>query len=779
MTHREALAQARAGQHDTALATLASLVKRHPEQPLYLYDYVTVLGWAEKDAAALSHLSALDLKAAPNYVLEALGKSARNLKRFPLSIKIYRIAVRRLPDDIQSTLGLAMSLAENGDHTEANTLISRLSARHPENIMVLNTRAYVQLMRQDFFQALDTYERILALQPDNQEARRGRILITARLGAPHLAADMARGNPGLLSAKELDAIRRDRIAIAIRWGRLPGKDDSPSFEDSDQAIAALEARLQKTASDDPVTRNRLRYDLMEALYDRQRYGDVIATYENLCLPAEQAPDRALLAAAGSYLQLRKPEKSLSLLQLVLKRNPRDFDTAVTLVYAYVDNEDFGRAQSLIDQLMKQEPPWEGGKQGLPRRANYRKLQADVTGALVLAFSGDMNESQSRMENLLSLAPGNAELRAELGYIHLWRGLPDRALKAFRLAQAIHPGLLNARQGEAYARQDLYDFRNSHELLQQMEKRYPRDPGVRRLQRTWAIHNMRELYLTTGYGESTGVQEGSEDFNIDAWLYSQPLKYRYRPFLYTHYATAKFPEGDAQYGRVGVGLEYRQRRYRVTSTLTRDDDDSSINAGLALNGLWKLSDHWHVGAGYDSNSNDIPLRGRLNEQVEGWSGNLDVTYYFHESRRVSAGVQYLDFSDGNIRKNARATLFQRLFTRPHYKLDGTAGVYASSNTRGSTSYFNPRKDLNLDVTLVNEWLQFRHYENAFRHRLGLSLGSYYQKDFGTKGIGALFYEQQWNPNDTFEISYGITRANRVYDGNRENYTRLYLTLDWRF
>ena len=777
--HHEALMQARAGQHEDALGILASLVKRHPGEAPYLYDYVTVLGWAERDAEALSHLDAIDLETAPVYVLEALAKSARNLKRFPLSIRIYRAAAHRFPERIQSALGLAMSLADQGNGEEAAAVAGRMLQRHPGRSDILNTLAYVQLQQKNYFQALATYERVLASDPENRTAMRGRILITARLGAPHLAADMAARTPGMLTAEELDAIQRDRTAMAIRWGRLPDREDAPASRDSERAIASLRARLARVPGDGPPVRAKLQYDLMEALYDQQRHGEVITTFEELDSPAQALPDRVLTTAAGAYLQLKAPDKSLPLLQIVRQRNPENFDAALMLVYTHVDNENFDEARALANSLSEQEPPWRGGQEGTPLQPNPHKLEADVTAALVEAFAGDLEEAQARLETLLSNAPNNAELRSELAHINLWRGLPETALRESRIARALRPGLLNARLAEAVARLELYDFRNSHVLLREAEQRHPRAPGVKRLRRTWTVHNMRELYLTSGYGKSTGVQEGSEDFNIDAWLYSQPLKYRYRPFLYTHFATARFPEGDARYGRVGVGLEYRERRYRLVSTLTRDDDDSNVNAGLALSGLWKLTDHWHLGAGYDSNSNDIPLRGRLNEQVEGWSGKVDLTYYFHESRRIDTGLQYLDFNDGNIRNNASAVLSQRLFTRPHYRLDGSLGAYASSNTRDAAPYFNPARDLNLDISLVNEWLQFRRYERAFRHRLGFSLGSYYQKGFGAKGVGGLFYEQQWNPDDTFEISYGVSRARKAYDGAMENQTRLYLTLDWRF
>jgi biofilm PGA synthesis protein PgaA len=113
------------------------------------------------------------------------------------------------------------------------------------------------------------------------------------------------------------------------------------------------------------------------------------------------------------------------------------------------------------------------------------------------------------------------------------------------------------------------------------------------------------------------------------------------------------------------------------------------------------------------------------------------------------------------------------------MDGLLGIYASRNTRDDAPYFNPASDLAADVTLDNEWLLYRRYEYSFSHRLALTAGTYHQEDFGSDPTWALQYEQRWAPHDQFDLAYGVTRARRIYDGDAEYQTTLYLNLDWRF
>ena len=780
--HEQALAQARAGELEPALITLESLVRDHPERKRYLHDYITVLGWAERDAEALALLPRLDPATAPFYVLESLAKSARNLRRYARAAALYRGVLERAPQRRAARVGLALTLADMGEIEQARKTLSAWPQDNTDT-EILAARAYVALRGSAHFEALQHYERLLQQDPGNGEARRGRLFTLARLGAPHLALAMARSEPGLLSEEERDAIAADAGALDIRWSRLPH--DRPAVRQAElaKAIAGLETRLRRLERQGrgatPPAR-RMRFDLMVAYLEDQRPAEVIARYEALAQDDRPLPPYVLGTAAAAYLQLRRPERALALLREALERDPRHFDHRLLEIYALVESESFDEALSKAEALAAALPPWVGKGPPAYRRPNAEKVTADLTAALVHAFADHLQEAQQRLQDLSDRAPHNADLRSELATVLRWRGLSRRALEEYTIAATLDPRLVSARAGKAHALWDRMAWRQGERLLRELQREAPGHHGVRDLARRWRLHNRRQLILATGYDESSGVTEGGENFVLDAWLYDRPRGHRHRFFLRSHLARAAFTkaEGRYDYRRAGLGWEYRRQDLELNAELSRNLE-GGIDAGLGLRLDWQAGDHWRLGAAYDSHSNEVPLRGRLNEGIEGWGANLEAAYVFHESRRIDAGLQYLDFTDGNRRRSARAGLFQRLRSEPHYKLDARADLYTSRNDRRNASYFNPRRDLSLDLTLVGEWLQFRRYERSFRHRFEAGAGIYEQQGFGSGPTWNLRYEQQWNPNERLELRYGISRARRLYDGNAEYITRFDLSLDWRF
>jgi len=80
--HAQAIENARGGNFIPALRTLERLRAQDPANRRYVYDYVLVLTWAEKDQAALDLAPLVDRAAAPIEVVEALAKAARNRRRF-------------------------------------------------------------------------------------------------------------------------------------------------------------------------------------------------------------------------------------------------------------------------------------------------------------------------------------------------------------------------------------------------------------------------------------------------------------------------------------------------------------------------------------------------------------------------------------------------------------------------------------------------------------------------------------------------------------------------
>ncbi len=465
--YQQALTQARAGKYTPALATLKELLDQHPAHLPYLYDYLTVLGWAEQDNQALALLPRLEISHAPLYTLESLAKSARNLHRYQTAAEIYREALRRQPQRLTAAIGLASTLADMGRFVDAQGTLEAHAVRQPDHPDILATQAYIMERRGDDFAALRVYERMLRLFPSNRTARRGRILVSARLGAPHLAAALARRAPGLLSPTELEAISSDRTAITIRWGRLPHGDPATRFEETDEAITELETRLQAlavTGRTDSPRALQSRFDLMAAYLDRQRVKEVVALYETLPETARRPPSYVLNTAANAYLQLQQPERARDLLREALEQQPDDFDSRLALVYALVESEAFPEALALVDRLSAEQPAWLG--QGPPayRRENPRRLTADSSAALVRAFADHLGEAQRRLENLSDQAPHNAALRTQKAYVYLWRGWPRRALEDFRIALDIDPRQLDAQTGSSQALLELADYRQGQTLL---------------------------------------------------------------------------------------------------------------------------------------------------------------------------------------------------------------------------------------------------------------------------------------------------------------------------
>ncbi len=769
LKHQQAIQLARDGQNDAALPLLRELTQAYPGRQEYFYDYVAVLSWAERYQDALDQAQQLNLPEAPVYVLESLGRAARGVGDTAQAVDYYRMAVQRAPDRIDSVIGLAKSLTEQGRAQEAVALLKPLLQDRPTDSAAWEALAYVYTNDQRLFEALAAYDRLLAIQPANREARRQQIMLTARLGAVPLALDMARDRPGVLTENELDALTLDAASKYIRWSDLYHPLPAQRFEDTDRAIALLQkvlTRLGQRGEGHSPLAQRARYDLVVALRTRERPQDAIQLHEELLTSGAAIPDYATQAAADAYLNTRQPERARDIYTELLQRRPDDFQLRMALFHTHFDLNQQERAYTIIDTLAAEQTDPD------------LQLRTARSAALARAWGEDLADAQNRYERLSRAAPNNPQLHTELGYVYLWRGWPRRALEQFRISQAIEPEVVSGRLGEIDALRAVNDLRSADDLITQMNKNYPDDAQVNPLRRSWDNHNQRELSIQGGITYSNGTQVGSRDLALETRLYSQPQRLHYRVYARDYFAQSTFPEGKGTYHRFGAGLEYRDRDVEVSGEFS-EGFRRDAGLGVALRGSWLADDHWRFHAHYDSYSNEAPLRGRFNEDLDGWSLGAGAEYRVHESRAYAAALQQLEFSDGNRRIITSASAFQRLIQQPRYKLDGRLGVYASNNSRDDASYYNPASDFSLDASLLNEWLLSRRYSRVFLHRLGLNLGVYSASGYSSKPVGGLNYEHEWRLDDSLGVIYGVALNRPVYDGVYETHSRFYLNLRWRF
>ncbi len=790
-SHEAAVALARSGDYAKALAALERLAGEHPDDRRIAFDRIVVLGWAGRDAEALARASGLDLAGAPAYVLESIGRSARNLKRFDLAESVYRRSVSAHPGRQESRIGLALTLADRGRHEEARRLLVEALAAAPRGAgraALRVAQANVAESAGEWPSALSRYQEALAADPQSKEARAGLIRTAARLGAPALAAGFAARHPGLLPAPDVAAIADDQAAIEIRWGRIQERIESGearfawldrALRRSDGAATRLAAALRGSHATTPATtpatfdasERRLLADRIVALELRHRPADAVALYRDMREAGIEVPVYAVASAADALLAVRRPEEAASLYRDVLRAQPDDFAASLGLFFALVESEHLDDAIAHADTLAARTPPLRGQNRG-----NADAVTAQTLGVLGRVFGDRLDDAERKAYALRDAYPYNAGVREAFGSTAYARGWPRLADEEFRRALAVDPDNAGLHAERVQPLLDVHAWADARAQLREALDRRPDDSRVVRAQDLWDVHRMREFVLSTGFGRSSdATPTGTDDWRLDARVYTQPLAERWRVFAQSSIAHAEFAGDAARWHREGLGAEYRARDLRLTAALT---GGSSGRTGIEASGMRQFGDHWSVEVLGSSVSSNLPMQAwragvRANEAA------ATVRYAVNESRSFAAGASRLGFSDDNDRTAGWLSWFERWTSTPLWRFETTAWLGASRNSLDGAPYFNPASDATATVEAAVEWLTWRRYERNFRQRLSATVGTYAQEDFGSGAVLGLSYEHIWEIDRRLYLRYGVGRLLRPYDGERSGRSFATLALDGRF
>ncbi len=785
--HEAAIAQARSGDYTNALAALDRLAARHPDDLRIAFDRIVVLGWAGRDAEALSRASGLDLAHAPAYVLEGIGRSARNLKRFDLAESVYRRAVSMHPGRQESRIGLALTVSDRGRHTEARRLLDEALADAPRDTgraALLVALANVAEAAGEWPAALAKHQEALTADPRSKEAQAGLARTAARLGAATLATGFAARHPGLLPASEVAAMTDDQAAIEIRWGRIQERIESGearfawldrALGRSESAAARLAEALRGPAGATPATfdaseRRRLA-DRIVALELRRRPGDAVALYQDMRDAGIAVPSYAVASAADAMLAVRRPEEAAAMYREALQAQPDDFAASLGLFFALVESEHLDDAIAHADALAARTPPLRSAQRG-----NADAVTARTAAVLGRVYGDRLDDAERGASALRDAFPFSAAAREAVGSVAYARGWPRLADEEFRRALAADPGNAGLHAERVAPLLDVHAWADARAQLGEAVERRPDDSRVVRAQDLWTVHRMRELVLTAGFGRSSdATPTGTDDWRLDARVYTQPLADRWRVFAQSSIAHAGFAGDAVRWHREALGAEYRARDLRLTAAVT---DGSSGRTGIEASGTRQFGDHWSLGLLGSSVSSNLPMQAwrvgvRANEAA------ATVRYAVNESRSFAAGASRLGFSDGNDRTGGWLTWFERWTSTPLWRFETTAWLGASRNSLDGAPYFNPASDATATVEAAAEWLTWRRYERSFRQRASATVGTYSQEGFGSGAVLGLSYEHIREIDRRLSLRYGIGRLLRPYDGERSGRSFATLTLDGRF
>jgi biofilm PGA synthesis protein PgaA len=538
----------------------------------------------------------------------------------------------------------------------------------------------------------------------------------------------------------------------------------------DQALVVLDRILTDPAAPEHAMR-RSRLDQIVALRTREQMPEVVTAYEQLLDDGIEPPFYVTEAAADAWLQLKQPARAEPLYRQVLSDQPGFANARMGLFYALLEMEDFDGAFEVIDQSVDDT----AGETG-----SWPWAETRATAAMARAYANQLDQAQQRLESLRNEQPDNARILRDLATVYRWRGWPHRALDTAKLAAEQAPDNVGITLLRANILSDLGRYAEAGELFRRLHASNPENLHVERDHETWQQRRRWSMHLNGEYGESSGsaiAQFGSRDRAWSLRLNAPWLGDHVQPYLLYHYSDARFPEGEADYDRLGAGASWRHRRQHAYLEIHRNRTGAA-DSGLVAGYDWQVGDHWNFATRYESFSTDIPLRARGHD-IDGWKIEAGTRWQAHESLGVRTNLSRLDISDGNVRWAGLIALPHRLRSSAHHITDASLDLYASRASQSGGPYFNPTRDTSLTYVIEHDWLTWRRYEQSFAQRFVVGGGGYWQEGFGTHAIGLMRYEHVWRFSPRWRLHYGTGLASRVYDGDRERRLHGFMSLQGVF
>ncbi|HRG50786.1 MAG TPA: poly-beta-1,6 N-acetyl-D-glucosamine export porin PgaA [Pseudomonadales bacterium] len=720
------------------------------------------------------------------------GGKARRAGDFVHAEALFRQALQAEPNHAALSLDVATVLVDQQQYPQAQQWLRRYVKHFGESEAYWLTMGYFYDRQARFFDSLDCYDRALRINPNSEIAMRNRIQTVDTLGMPDKALSLARVNAHVVTKEEWMRLYADSAAYAVRIAGMDEPDRQRRYQKIKTAIHRCDDALTYVRENFPdriAAQQQLRMDRILVLGLDSQHQAVLDEYILLLKENAILRDDVRVAIAQSALHVEKPELAEIILQPLIDKKTQDGNARTLMFYAQLESEKFDEAKKTIDALIADEKTFRFGQASNIVGKNWSRVNADTNRVMWEAWGNTLDLAQEEMVAYQAKAPFNPHLRSALGGVYQLRGWPRRSENIQRDVLQQSPDLYSAWSGVVGSRMALHDFYEAGKITKKLVRSYPELKSSESLQEDWRVHNMQELSMTfsLGHSKSSGDSSGnagaygSEDFDAEVWWYSNPIDQQYRAFFHTSSHTGTFEEGKGQIDRYGVGVEQRDHINNVAFRNTVEINSSyssDTDLGLALTTEWQLDDRWSVEGAAETFSSQLPVRA-YNAGITAHSLESGVKYRVDEGEYYRTGLTYVDFSDGNQRWMFGAQGYQVVWSNPHHQWALLETVYASSNSKNNTIYFNPSNDLDVGLAAEYQGIIRRRYDFEFRHTLLVGLGAYSQNGFGTDPTAQVTYRHNWKRDKELEWFYGVGMNYHSYDGERELRSTAFGGFTWRF
>jgi putative PEP-CTERM system TPR-repeat lipoprotein len=453
------LNQLRDKQFDAALASIAAMEKKQPDNPLvWNYRGAAYLGKQDRARARESFGQALKLN-------PAFFPAAANLAQLDLQDKLPAAARQRFeailkadPKHLNAMLALADLALREKDEKAFVSWLDKAASTHPQALQPRVALARYQLAKGDKTQALATAREAVNAQPDNPVALEllGNIQLalgdtTNALGSyrklaekqPGQAAPLAKVARAQIAAKDFTGARKtlqDALRIQPDFLEAQLMLGSLEIQDAHYDEATKIAKQVQQKHPNNAVGFILEGDTANA---RKDYPAALAAYERA---HKLAPSGALLVRQFQTLTAsQRAEEGERRLVAWLATHPEDVSTRAVLAESLIKRGQYKAAVEHYLILDKSTPgnlvvlnnlAWALFKSGDTRAASFaeraQKLQPENPAVLdtygwILANSGQADKALQYLRKANAAVPDNAEIHWHLAYALHQAGDQRRAL----------------------------------------------------------------------------------------------------------------------------------------------------------------------------------------------------------------------------------------------------------------------------------------------------------------------------------------------------------------
>jgi biofilm PGA synthesis protein PgaA len=631
-------------------------------------------------------------------------------------------------------------------------------------------------------EALGACEALLQRWPVDRDALTLRVQLLSELGAAQRALELARQLPAPLPTKQMIRLEADASAQQTRRAQAMSADARRPYAEADRAVALENAAAQQYEQLNSSPSATITADRLIALSDAGLNELVVREYDALRARNGVLLPYAVSAVADALLRQHQPERAIPLYERALRDDPGPYsqehvDLRISLAYAYLEAGRYRDATLLIDRVVNTEPSWLPGRGTPIPQGNAHKVDAAITAARMRKEAGLYREAWERLQALRTEGPANASIWLALAAVERARGWPRRSEDTLMGAAGLDPDNTAIRLDAIEDWRELYDYSRVEPALRELEAVISRDPGVQQTRDSWDRQRGWQFDVETTRGRGGSANFGDADHETQATLQSPLLADHWRLYGIARLASADLPEGHAERDRLGLGLRGYARGLEAYVQVLPSLDSQSPRTALEAGLRWSPTDHWTYALDWSNTGDqDVPLRAHY-YGITANALSAAVQWRASEQSTIKLNATQDRFSDGNQRYGWDAAWMQRTYTSPWLTFDAGLDVGTTRDSRTDVPYYSPSCATSAAITGRLDNMLYQRYEQTWRQRVDLSLGSYDECRYGDGWTASARYSQSYEPRSGLAVSMGIGWSSQPYDGKRDNRVTLDLAIHW--